>query len=149
MRMQHDVLLDKTTTNLPVDPGTMFSCSSTCLDYQSKVQCLKSPFDRVTPLSRAVTEDFPHVVYMANFSQHLDTLLPFVPMTNEPQEILRVAYVSGQSKLVKQILADEGHSTSQAIFVAWRRSRHAEVHRLRVLLAGNSRGPKKRFCLCT
>lgn len=76
-----------------------FPCSSSC---RSMLPCRPSVFDLVQPISRQLTEGCEFVVYVASFSEDLETLeQPF----GDEAGLCRVAFVSGKSRLVQGVLS--------------------------------------------
>jgi len=91
-------------------PRTRFPCSSKC----ASVECIPSAFEGIQSAAQEATEDCEHVLYMVDFTTGLRTLEYPRPESDgttgssalSDGRICRVAFVSGKSKLVRDIIRD-------------------------------------------
>ena len=90
---------------------TRFPCASTC----KSLQCMPTMFDPILHVTRKVTKGCSAVLYMANFSsalQDLPTQDNATDMSSSGDNICRVAFVSGNSRLVASVLTQRRRQQS-------------------------------------
>ncbi|GKY99505.1 hypothetical protein MPSEU_000904700 [Mayamaea pseudoterrestris] len=83
-------------------PRDHFPCASMCEDYE----CLPSAFDEIKELVREASDGCIYSVYFGNFSTAFEYLEQPKPDDSPDDEVCRFAFVSGQSRFVRNMLSD-------------------------------------------
>jgi len=107
-------------------PRMSFPCSSKC----ESVRCTPSVFDEIVETAQEATDECEYVLYIADFSVKLDSLKEQKTEDDDDESvdsedevnICRVAFVSGKSRLVRNIIrAENGGSVkiTKELLLKW------------------------------